>query len=353
MARWWEAGLKVPKRIGYLYDSLTSWPNLYLAFKKACKHKKRKAETAEWIFNCEKHLLDLQTELAEERYQPQPYKYFMIKEPKERIISVAAFRDRVVHHALVNVLEPYFEKLFIYDSYATRKDKGLHKAVSAAQGYSRKYTWFLKLDIQKYFASIDHDVLLSLISLKIKDPQILDLCRIILKNQTLSMGLQENKGLPVGNLTSQFFANIYLNHLDHFVKQELGYGAYLRYMDDFVLWSEDQNALKRDLKHIELFLESELFLKIKTKSIQINRVTQGLPFLGYRVFPRLLRIRNENLKRCLKGIIKTEKDYIKGKLSAEKMYQSTRSRMGFIGYADSKTLARSIWGRNQQAGLTV
>ena len=135
----------MPKRIGYLYDRLTSWSNLYLSYKKACKHKKSKAETTEWMFNCEKYLLELQTELIEQRYHPQPYKYFVIREPKERVISVAAFRDRVVHHALVNIIESYFEAVFIKDSYATRKAKGLHLAVTAAQSYACRYEWYLKL----------------------------------------------------------------------------------------------------------------------------------------------------------------------------------------------------------------
>jgi len=113
----------VPKRVGYLYGSLTSWSNLYLAYKKACKHKKGKSETTEWMYNCEKYLFELQAELREQRYRPQPYKYFVIREPKERIISVASFRDRVVHHALVNIIDPYFEAIFIKDSYATRKEK--------------------------------------------------------------------------------------------------------------------------------------------------------------------------------------------------------------------------------------
>jgi hypothetical protein len=201
VVKWWEGGSKVPKRIGYLYDRLTSWSNLYLSYKKACKHKKSKAETTEWMFNCEKYLFELQTELIEQRYHPQPYKYFVIREPKERVISVAAFRDRVVHHALVNIIEPYFEAIFIKDSYATRKDKGLHLAVQAAQVYARHYGWYLKLDIQKFFASVNHEILLSLINRKIKDPEVMALCRIILGNQTLSMGLEENRGLPVGNLT--------------------------------------------------------------------------------------------------------------------------------------------------------
>jgi len=234
----------VPKRVGFLYDRITGWPNLYLAYRKACCHKKRKAETAEWMFNCEKYLLELQQELEEHCYQPQPYRYFSIKEPKERIISVAAFRDRVVHHALVNVIEPYFERVFIKDSYATRKNKGLHLAVKAAQAYVRNSKWYLKLDISKYFENIDHAILMGLISRKIKDPNVLDLCLIILKNQMLSSGQESGKGLPVGNLTSQFFANIYLNGMDHYIKQDLGFKAYIRYMDDFVLFDDEPQKLK-------------------------------------------------------------------------------------------------------------
>jgi len=161
-----------------------------------------------------------------------------------------------------------------------------------------------------------------------------------------------SKGLPVGNLTSQFFANIYLNQLDHFVKQSLGYRAYVRYMDDFVLFSDDPIELKQALEQIKQFVQQQLELRIKPKSVQINRVSLGIPYLGYRIFPKLLRIRQENLKRCMKGIEKSEQAYIKGKISAEVLYQSTRSRMGFIGYARSTQLLQSIWGRNQQAGLT-
>jgi len=305
------------------------------------------------MFNCEKYLLELQTELIEQRYHPQPYKYFVIREPKERVISVAAFRDRVVHHALVNIIESYFEAVFIKDSYATRKAKGLHLAVTAAQSYACRYEWYLKLDIEKFFASVNHEILLRLINRKIKDPAVMSLCRIILSNQTASMGLEENRGLPVGNLTSQFFANIYLNKLDHFVKQSLGYQAYVRYMDDFILFSDDPQELKQALKQIDKFVQQELELRIKPQSVQFNRVSHGIPYLGYRIFPKLLRIRRENLKRCLTGMERTEQAYIKGKISADVLYQSTRSRMGFIGFANSTLLLQTIWGRNQQAGPTV
>jgi len=327
--------------------------HMYLAYRKACKHKKRKPETAEWMFNCERYLLELQTELLEQRYQPQPYSYFTIKEPKERIISVAAFRDRVVHHALVNVIEPHFEQVFIKDSYATRKDKGLHLAVQAAQAYARRYGWYLKLDIQKFFANVNHDVLLSLINRKIKDPAVMSLCRIILSNQTLSMGMEENKGLPVGNLTSQFFANIYLNQLDHYVKQDLAYEAYVRYMDDFVLFSNDKAGLKADLDLMAKYLSENLSLRIKDKSMQINKTSQGIPFLGYRVFLSLIRIRKENLRRCIRGLKDQEMSYLKGEIDSPTLYQSTRSRLGFIGFANSHRLRESIWGGNQQAVPTV
>ena len=336
-----------------MWEELTSWQNLYSAYRKACRHKKSKPETARWMFDCERMLLELQSELLEKRYKPRAYRYFMITEPKERLISVAVFRDRMVHHALVNVIEAHFEATFIKDSYATRKQKGLHLAVQAAQNYTRSNPWFLKLDIRKYFASIDHAILLGLIQRKIKDPHVISLCSIILANQNLSMGCSEGIGLPVGNLTSQFFANIYLNQLDHFIKQQLKYPAYVRYMDDFILFADDPQRLKNDLPVIRKFLASSLRLEIKDESVQLNRVSQGVPFLGYRVFPRLLRIRRENLKRCLRGIYLQELAYAKGEIDSETLYQSTRSRLGFIGFADSRRLQQNVWGKDQQAVPTV
>jgi retron-type reverse transcriptase len=304
------------------------------------------------MYSCESRLFELQTELLEERYLPQPYRYFRIKEPKERVISVAAFRDRVVHHALVNIIEPIFESLFVEDSYATRKNKGLHLAVKAAQNYAQSYQWYLKLDIRKYFDSISHEILIKLVSQKIKDPKIITLCKSILKNQTDSMGLAEDTGLPVGNLTSQFFANIYLNTLDYYVKHNLRYKGYVRYMDDFVLFSEDKISLKRDLQLIETFLAEKLKLQIKEKSAQINRTSQGIPFLGYRVYPNLLRVRKENLRRCLKGLEEQERLYLLGEIDGATLYQSTKSRIGFINFADTQRLQKSIWGEGQKAGLT-
>lgn len=349
----------MPKRVGFLYDDLSSWSNLYLAYKKACRHKKSKVETAEWMYLCEKNLFELQAELKEHRYQPQPYRYFMIREPKQRVISVAAFRDRVVHHGLVNIIEPFFEAMFIKDSYATRKHKGLHLAVSAAQNYSRRYQWYMKLDIQKFFASVEHEILLGLIRHKIKDNEVLSLCATILSNQTESMKGYEGsianaaRGLPVGNLTSQFFANIYLHKLDGYIKQQLGFSAYVRYMDDFILFSDTSDRLKCALAQIEEFLAGELALQIKPKSVQINRCDRGIPFLGYRVFPGVIRLRHENLSRCIHGMANTEHAFILGKITAEQLYQSTRSRLGFIGFADSDHLLQAIWGRNRQADQTV
>jgi retron-type reverse transcriptase len=205
----------------------------------------------------------------------------------------------------------------------------------------------MKLDIEKFFPNIDHNILLDLINRKIKDPFIINLCSIILKNQNTSMNNNIEIGLPVGNLTSQFFANIYLNKLDQYVKHNLGYKGYVRYMDDIILFSNKKENLQRDLVLIRCFLSNALHLKIKDKVTQLNKVSQGIPFLGYRIFPNLIRISQVNLKRCLKNIQKNEEAYIIGKINLDTLYNSTRSRYGFISYANTNSLKKSIWGEVQ------
>ena len=193
-------------------------------------------------------MLELQQELINGRYKPSAYRYFKIFDPKERIISVASFKDRVVHHALINILEPIYERCFIYDSYATRKEKGTHLAINRAQTFLKEDPWFLKTDIDKYFDSINQGILMALLNRKIKDHRLLEVAQAIIEN-----GGVNGVGLPIGNLTSQFFANVYLNPFDHFVKQQLGV-KYVRYMDDFVLFSKNKEELKSHKKAIKDYL---------------------------------------------------------------------------------------------------
>ncbi len=308
------------RRIGYIFEEVVSFENLLKAFYKAKKGAGKTEDANRFFYNLESEIAALQIELMTGDYQPGEYRKFTIYEPKERVISVAPFRDRVVHHAVVSVLEPIFEKVFIHDSYATRKKKGTHKAVLRAQEFIRKNRWFLKSDIKSYFASIDVDILLKITKRKIKDPQLMALLEKIFKN-----GSEKHRGLPIGNLTSQFFANVYLNIFDHFVKEELKVKEYIRYMDDFVVFSEDKEVLKAIKNKVRDFLSTELKLTPKESATYINSSTNGLGFLGKRVFPGTIRIKRENLKRSMANLKKRCFEFENNAISELRFTQSIAS----------------------------
>ena len=327
------------KRIGYLFEPFTDFSNLYLAAKKALKGSHNSQEALAFYFHMEKELLQLQQELIGGTYQPGAYRYFTIKDPKERRISVAPFRDRVVHHALVNILEPIYEKRFIYYSYATRKGKGTHRAIYRAQQFLRKNRWFLKSDVEKYFDSVDHAILKNILQRKIRDKRFLRVLFAVINN-----GGQNGKGLPVGNLTSQFLANVYLDILDKYIKQELRVKYYIRYMDDFVLFSHDKAQLKEIRQHIRLFLDRELHLQMKENATYINQRLNGLTFLGMRSFPNLIRIRNENLKRSIKKLRLREKQFLNNKIDESQWMNSVQSILEHMNIANSWFLKKEIFG---------
>ncbi|MBF0328757.1 MAG: group II intron reverse transcriptase domain-containing protein [Nitrospirae bacterium] len=331
------------KRTGNLFEKVCTFESLYRAFKKAMRGSGKTEEACAFEFELEHLLFELQRELLNGIYRPDKYRYFQVYEPKERTISVASFRDRVVHHSVVAALEPIFERVFIYDSYATRKEKGTHKCVRRAQEFMRKNRYYLKFDINKYFESMDHSVLIGLIERKIKDKRLLDLIKIIVANNDASRGEQTGKGLPIGNLTSQFFANVYLDAFDHYIKDELGCKAYLRYMDDCVIFSDDKERLKELLKLSENFLEQRLCLKLKDSATMINSRLNGLPFLGFRVFPSLLRIKSENIKRLKAKIRQRENEFRRGLIDEDKYSMSLASIIGFAGFADSLNLRKRLF----------
>jgi len=228
-----------------LYETIFSFDNLSLAARKAQRGKRFKENVAQFNMNLEKELLNLLGELQQQNYQPGEYRSFFIYEPKKRMISAAPYRDRVVHHALMNVIGSIFEKSFIFDSYANQIGKGTHRAVQRFQTYLRRYRYVLKCDIKKYFPSIDHEILKQKIRRKIADQKTLWLIDTIIDNSNpqvpvidyfpgddLLTPIERRRGLPIGNLTSQFFANVYLNDFDHFVKEQLRCQAYVRYVDD-------------------------------------------------------------------------------------------------------------------------
>lgn len=289
-----------------LFAELCSYENLELAFKKARKRKSLKEDVIEFEGNLKENLTQLRIELLTHSYLPKPLITFVIRDPKTRKISKSDFRDRVVHHALCNIIEPIFDKSFIHDSYANRKGKGNLKALERFDYFKRKVSmnharncYVLKADIKHYFDEVDQNILVEIIAAKIKDERILWLVRVILNNHNVK---NNKKGMPLGNLTSQFFANVYLNELDKFAKHILRAKFYIRYVDDFVIFSENKSVLNEQKQKIKEFLGKNLLLELHPNKCKVIEIKKGIDFLGFRVFyyHKLLRRKNtRKLRRKL------------------------------------------------------
>ena len=229
------------KRHGDFWTDVCTFGALIRSAHEAAKGKKDKPRIAHFLENLENEIIDLERELLANTYKPRSYRTFTVHDPKDRRICAADFRDRVAHHAVCRVLEPIFERAFIYDTYACRKDKGTHKAIRRAQHFCRRHEFFLKLDIRKFFDSVDHGVMKSQLRRKVKDPDLLWLLVMFVDHPV--PWTPPGKGLPIGNLTSQYFANFHLSGLDHFIKERLRIRGYVRYMDDLVLLADEKQPL--------------------------------------------------------------------------------------------------------------
>lgn len=315
------------RRVDHLFPQFCSFSNLLSAWRKTRRGSGRSTESAVFFQHLEPELLSLRTGLGAGSWRPGPFRFFDIFDPKHRTIAVAPFRDRVVHHALVNVLEPVFEPVFIRDSYATRTDKGVHAAVARAQYFLRDHDFFLKSDIDKFFDSVSHDRLMALLERKIKDRRLLSVCETIVRH-----GGKTGHGLPIGNRTSQFWANVYLDPLDHFVKERLRVKGYVRYMDDFVLFGHDKQQLKAIGSAVEDFLHEKLSLRLKPGATFLNRPANGLSFLGRRIFPNLIRLRHENLRRMTRRMALRERQLQRGELDENAFLHSMNSYWAMLSY---------------------
>lgn len=231
----------------------------------------------------EENIGELAEQLRERAYVPGPYRFFTILDPKERLIAAAPFRDRVAQHALMNILDPLFERVQICHSYACRVAKGTQAAVLRAFRNTKGRRWFLKLDVRRYFDSIDHDVLKGMLARLIGDDAVLYALQAIIDSYR-SAPDEGRRGLPIGNLTSQYFANHYLAGLDHRVLEVLRIDRYLRYMDDMVLWSDEKGALRSAYEDCECYAAETLHLELKPPIL--NRVAAGVPFCGFLIKPR-------------------------------------------------------------------
>lgn len=279
------------KRASNLIPLIADPDNLRFAFWKSRKGKEGKAEVRAYRKDLDLNLLRLREQILGANVEVGQYNYFTIYDPKERVICAASFPERVLHHALMNVCHKVFEDFQIFDSYATRVGKGTYAALNRAEKFQKTHPWFLKLDVRKYFDSIDQKILLELLERRFKDPILLSIFEQIIKSYQTEAG----KGVPIGNLTSQYFANFYLAFADRYVKEELKIKAYVRYMDDMVLWHLDKEQLVEAGKQLKAFLKEKL--KLDLKIMQLNKSAKGLTFVGYRLFPHITKLSPRSKKR--------------------------------------------------------
>lgn len=338
---------------------MIDWSNLLLAYRKAARGKRGKGSAAAFEHQVADRLLQLQSELAEFCYKSGGYVHFMIHEPKERMISAAPFRDRVVHHALCNVIEPLFERQFIPDSYANRKFKGAHRAVDRLQSFSRKYRYVLRADIVKHFASIDHAVLKEILAETITEDEVLWLIeQIVRSGEGVLMheyemvyfpgdnlfAVNRPRGLPIGNLTSQFWSNVYLTPLDRFVTRTLQCPAYLRYVDDFALFSDSKRQLYEWKGAIKNFL-CGLRLTIHDAEAQVVPCVHGIPWLGFVVYPAHRRVKARNVVKFCRRLPARWADYCAGRISFAEFDSSVKGWINHVRYADSWGLRTHVLGK--------
>jgi RNA-directed DNA polymerase len=350
----------VPKTFKNLYPQVYSFENLYQAFRQARRGGKRKKETvAAFELDLEANLWQLHQELRAQTYRPGPYHNFYVRERKLRLISAAPFRDRVVHHALCNVIQPIFERRFIHDSYACRLGKGTHRAVDRAQAFARRRRYVLQCDIQQFFPSVDHQVLRSFLSHHIADEQALWLIDLILASGAgiLSGEVRTKwfpgddlfaaarpRGLPIGNLTSQNWANVYLDRLDHFVKEDLRCRCYLRYCDDFLLFHDDKAQLWQWREAIIGFLAALRLCLHKDRAVVFPTHT-GIAWLGFRVFPHHRLLRRDNAKAFRRRMRHMREAYQAGRLDPQQAQTSIQSWIAHASHANTYHLRRHIFSR--------
>jgi retron-type reverse transcriptase len=352
------------KRYGNLWTQIIDFENLFNAARQAQRGKRFRDNVLAFNYNLEAELQQLQQELRTQTYCPGAYKTFEIRDPKPRLISAAPYRDRVVHHALCNVIVPLLERSFISDTYANRLGYGTHRALKRFTAFARSSRYVLQCDIRKYFPSIDHQILKSIVRRKIKCSQTLWLIDTIIDhsnpqeltldyfpNDTLLTPVERRKGLPIGNLTSQFLANLYLDGFDHFVKETLKAQKYLRYVDDFALFADDWQFLTDARAAIESYLEA-LRLRIHPIKSQLFETCYGANFVGFRIlpvgeaFPKKIRIRvrNDNLRRSRRRLKQMQQDYAMGLLSLDDLTQRLQSWEAHLLHGDTYHLRRAIFG---------
>ena len=338
----------MPKTYNHLFEEIVSFPNLLAAYFEARRGKMNCVSIMKINRNYEDVIFTLQKELKEKTWEPGQYRDFLcVTEVKRRLINAPAFRDRIVHHAIAKVVRPLFERKYIFDSYATIKNKGTHKAVYRVQKFLKRAArhgekvYVLQCDISKYYPSIDHDVLIEQIERTVRDKEVVELWRKILDGFS-----NTGRGLPIGSLTSQLAANIYLNVLDHFVKECMQIKYYVRYMDDFVLIGNSKEELWKNLADIKWLIEGTLKLKLNRKT-KIYPASRGVDFAGYRTFTNHILPRKRNIKAAKRRFKDLSYKYKNGRIDLKSVKQRVVSFLGYVKHCQAKrtTISTLKWLR--------
>lgn len=346
-----------------MFEKISAWGNLLCAWLKAARGKRAKRSVAGFEHQAADRLIALQNALRTGTWYPGGYVHFYICEPKRRRISAAPFADRVVHHALCNLVEPIFEHRFIPDSYANRPGKGTHRAVDRLQQFARRYRYVLRLDIVKHFPSIDHAILLDILSKYLCDERIMDLAtRIIASGEGVLdqeyrmawfpgddlLAVCRPRGLPIGNLTSQFWSNCYLHPLDQFIKRGLSCPAYLRYVDDMALFA-DSKAQLWEWKRAVIERLGRLRLTVHENAAQVVPVAAGIPWLGFVVYPTHRRVKARKVVQGTRRLASRFDAWRAGRISFAEFDAGVQGWINHVRYADSwglrdHVLGRFVWG---------
>jgi retron-type reverse transcriptase len=330
---------------GSIFEHIISKENLFAAWREFQKGKMSKLDVLAFAEHFEEHLLRFHVDLANGRYRHGPYTHFTIYDPKWRNIAKASVRDRVLHHAICRVIAPDFDRAFVFDAYSSRKTKGVHKAIERldrlAWRLSRNNTqtvWMLKCDVRKFFESVGHDRLLELCRKRIGNDRVMSLIKNILD----SFESKPGKGIPLGNLTSQIFANIYLDRLDQYVKRDLRVKNYLRYTDDFILLSRDRGELEHVLPLMRDFLLRDLDLDLHPAKVFFRKWHQGVDFLGYVHFPHHRVLRTKTKKRMVRKLRTQHEEFEAGTIDEDGLCQSVASYIGILSHSRNRGLAKCV-----------
>ncbi|MFA4998810.1 MAG: reverse transcriptase/maturase family protein [Candidatus Paceibacterota bacterium] len=344
--------MKIYKNV---FNEIISLENLFSAWDKFKSDKQKKRDVRRFEWQLEENIFQLHRDLKYRRYRHGAYTSFYISDPKQRHIHKATVRDRILHHAVFAALSPIFEPTFVPNSLSCRIGKGTHKGIDILDKILRQVSnnsfkpcFVLKCDVKKFFETVDHSILLNIIRKRIKDADAIWLLEEIIESFISRYStLFERKGLPIGNLTSQLFANIYLDEFDQFVKHILKVKHYIRYTDDFVIVAGDKLYLKNLITPIRSFLLAKLALGLHPKKISIRKFHQGIDFLGYVVLPHYRLLRTKTRQRIFRKLKERIKEYKKGVVNKQTLEQSLQSYLGALSHADtyefSNELKNQFW----------